>query len=200
MKINRLFLDKSVELGDGLRRRIGDPVCQHLPTINFAAGTPVSGGYTIDTMYAWPYPIDQDVKFDQINSWNQANVGVSGYRMGLYTDDGNFTPHKLIKPTDVSAYTGAAGLKTGNFSSSVKLKKGHYWFVFLTASTANMRKMASGLAYISSVLGVRNSGGAFVCNTCLTVGFTFAALPDYYPLGYSFGSDAPPYVTFRTIR
>jgi len=149
-----------------LRQRTGEYVApsSQLGTPSTYADVPA------DTLYATYLLIPQRARLDGL--WmNVVGAGAAGarIRMGIYADDGNLYPGRLLLDAgEVSAET--TGGKT--LSIDLVLNPGIYWFVFVTNDpTIDLRYFF----YIPVLEASTWSGWSVV--------YAYAALPSTYPAG-----------------
>lgn len=195
MKINGIDLIGNVSIGDGSElKRIGDDNCWISNSIN-NVGTLTTQSFTLNNLYAYHWCLRTKTKLTAVQITSQNNPASNSFRIGLYTDNGNFYPDQFVPNSDSGVLNGAAGNKQTTFAAPLILPAGHYWVVFQCAATVTMRvKTAS----TKSPLGLSNSGGVFSINRCWKASFTYGSFPGKFPSGAGFGSELPLVYMYKT--
>lgn len=149
-------------------------------------------GSTLDaasTLYATPLIIPATEKFDKmgIEVSTVANPASTLCRVGIYQDNGNVYPSKLISGSDAGESTTTAKMHVYNFTTPITLKAGLYWTAVSCATAATtqptFRASNAGLPAVlgfTSTGGVSNYGGMYRVNPV-----TYGAMPTTFPAGAS---------------
>lgn len=154
---------------------------------SLASSTIVS---TPDLLRAYPFVVPRTITIDQI----KIDVTTAGTtttllcRMGIYTEDGNTYPYKLVSGSDVATFTHALAVKTNTFTSPITLKPGLYFLAHVCENNGTTEPTFRGVAVgaIPSVLGYTSTMGVSQMGTAWSVAFTETggvALPATYPSG-----------------
>lgn len=149
----------------------------------------------LDTLNAYPMQIPFPMTISQVVTRVGTNTAATTYRLGIYTDDGNGYPHKLVAFSDTGTYSSATtGVKTGVFANRIKLH-GNYWVVFNSSSASPTLRTFQSNNFIN-VLGYKSDMTAK--NVGWTVSYTYGPMPELFPTGAVVHQRNTPVFAFKT--
>lgn len=176
MKINDYIVDDHVTiLHDKSFRRLGDTNCRM--SINSAPlGATATQVLTANTVYAWPFIVDNPIRITDISTIVTTGVGGTSIRLCIYRDNGNFYPSIIVPRTDTGDISSAAnGTKTVSFASMV-LRRGIYWAAIQSNGAPTIRANSQNVAL--RALGIDTDLTLF---TNWQFAHTFGAFPGRFP-------------------
>ena len=149
---------------------------------------------TANTLYATPFFVPEDTRFDRIAINVTSAVSGSKARVGVYRDDGNAYPSTLVPGTDVGELdTGTTGVKEN--AIDVTLPPGLYWLALV--SSAGIAVRAVPVASLDSeILGLGPDLGT-APGVGYSVSYTYGALPSTFPTGASIVTSTLPLIAVR---
>jgi hypothetical protein len=196
MKINRFIFDSDTQiLHDRYFTRYGDVNCCY--SLN-AVGSGTAGTFTLtaNTLYAFPFIIDQPLRIEDISTVIQTAVGGTTVRLAVYRDGGNFYPGKLVPRTDQGTLSSATtGVKTNTFEP-MKLIRGIYWAVIQSNGAPAPRSQGKVVSY--KALGFNPT--TLEAYTGWQYSLAYAASPGIFPKGATLASNDVPHFFFKTKK
>lgn len=142
----------------------------------------------------WIVPHTIEINRIQFEISTASNPTTTTCRVGIYTNNGNIYPLKLLSATEFLSADTTAGVKTSSiFGSPLTITKGLYWMAWTcgTSATTQPTFRADPVGAIAPVLGVISTMGANPAGTAYTVAFTYGALPATYPAGATILANTP---------
>ena len=200
MKINSQEFNKSIYIPTPISYvKKGDVNQYFYPIVSYQGGSTQSGvAPGLDTLKTYPFIIAASINvLEVITRVNGGTAAGRTYRLGVYDDNGNCYPNKLIPFSDTGTYSASStGVKTGVFANTITLTPGLYWMTTNASNaTPSLRHISLNLS-IPPVLGMKADGTAF--NTGWSVAFTYAAMPQYFPTGATLHQNANLIYGFKT--
>lgn len=153
------------------------------PYTNAALVTSTTGP-TVNTLYAMPILISEITKFDVIRCQVTTLGSGSNLRMGIYYDDGNMYPGKLLyDSSNISAASN--GVKSSTITPGLQtFQPGVYWLAYENSATIPQIKALPGANTCWYFAGADNSIALGTSTGfAYTVAHTVGALPDPYTAG-----------------
>jgi hypothetical protein len=136
-----------------------------------------------NTLYANPLLVDFEVTVIGCQMSVSSTTNPASFRFGLYSDNGNCYPDRLIEGTDTGVIDAFAGATQFYFKRKVVLRPGLYWLCRLSNAVVNHGIQSENCAI--PVLGSNTTGGQRNANAGFTTSYTFGALPDKHPETYT---------------
>lgn len=163
----------------------------YVPYGNTNASTSLTDAMTANTLYAYPFIVDEVLTVDVAGIKVQSTLASSQARIGLYKDDGNFYPGALI--TEFTS-GGAFDCSTATFktvtSLSVTLQPGIVYWLAVVANDAVIIQTLNGGGTIN-YFGYSSTNTTQTANVGYTVAHTFGVLPSTFTGGGSQTSSRP---------
>jgi hypothetical protein len=138
-----------------------------------------------DRLYAIPIYIPQLTTVATIGA--RVSSGIAGnMRLGLYLDDGGYPGDLAFDSGDLS--TAAAADKT-YAAAYVPTYIGWHWLAIVTSAITSMLSHSNSI--VPSLLG-QDSNTDTVNHAYIYAAHAYAALPDPFPAGATYGANQPP--------
>jgi hypothetical protein len=158
-----------------------------------SSGPCVGATWPANVLLAVPFAVGNTsiVRTLSINVTAANASAATHYRLGIYSDRGDFVPYNLMAAaTEMTVAAGASGVQTSavlNAGAGVKLPRGIYWLMFLGdvagSSVSSIGGAAGNVSFSVMTTGAGTAADAFTGS--LGSGwyqtFAYAALPDPAP-------------------
>jgi hypothetical protein len=144
-------------------------------------------GPAVNTLFAIPIYIATTTKFDTIE-YELTTAGASSVvKLGIYADNGNCYPGKLLFDSGNLTGTTPTGAKSATITAAVQVfQPGLYWLAYENSATVPQVRCLPGAGSMFPVLGFASPFTAGLPGICYTVTHTVASgtpLPDPYTAG-----------------
>lgn len=133
----------------------------------------------INTIYAYPFVVDEILNIDLVVLKNQTAIASAEARVGLYKDNGSLYPGELVTEfTSASTFDmSSTGIKTKSVSGITMYPGITYWLTIVSGHAIQITHLST-FAVIPilgfSPIGLTAGNG----NNSYTIGHTFGALPN----------------------
>lgn len=152
--------------------------------------TKTTAALGVNVLKAQPFLVRREMSIDAFVA-EVTTVGSFNFRMGIYADNGSGFPgaRVAVGATEADGSTPAApSLRT--VAVTTTLQPGFYWLAIVTAGSITFRADANGAW--PAWTGFINGSNATIIQPHYTVAFTYAALPDPFPVGAAFNVSGTP--------
>ncbi len=140
-------------------------------------------GPTVNTLYAMPFFVSRTTKFDTIEYELTTQGAGSQVRLGVYFDNGNGYPGKLLFGSADVTGTNPAGAKVATITAASQVfNPGLYWLAYENSATIPQIRCLPATECIT-IGGFASPFSTTPPGLCWTVAHTVGALPDPYTAG-----------------
>jgi hypothetical protein len=140
-------------------------------------------GPTVNTLYAMPFFVSRTTKFDTIEYELTTQGAGSQVRLGVYFDNGNGYPGKLLFGSADVTGTNPAGAKVATITAASQVfNPGLYWLAYENSATVPLIRCLPATECMS-IGGYASPFSTTPPGLCWTVAHTVGTLPDPYTAG-----------------